>query len=373
MKLRKSTINDLRPIMEIIAGAQESLKSQGIDQWQNQYPNEETILNDIKNEESYVYIDENKDKIIATVAVSFQGEETYEKIYEGAWISNSPYAVIHRIAVHKDYYGNGIGMQLLLTIQDLCEKRDIHSLRIDTHKDNISMQKLLDKFSFIKCGIIHLRDGNERLAYEKRIGENEKTVLVTGFDPFGGETTNPAYEAVKRLPGYIKHAKVVTLEIPTSFNQSFKVLQERIYKIKPDIVLCVGQAAGRSLITIEKVAINYEDARITDNDQRQPCDTAIKEGGETAYFTNLPIRTMVERIKEQGIPAGVSYSAGTFVCNSIFYKLMDCINTEFPNMKGGFIHVPYATSQVLDKPAGTPSMSIENIETALKLAIEAAL
>ena len=172
MTLRKSTNLDLPYIMAIISDAQESLRLQNIDQWQNQYPNEDTILNDIDKGYSYVFIDEAEQKIVATVAISFDGEETYNNIYYGKWILEEPYGVIHRIAVHKEYLSSGIGAKLIHQVQELVKKQGVPSLRIDTHKDNVPMQKLLKKLAFIQCGIIYVKDGSERIAFEKCIRED---------------------------------------------------------------------------------------------------------------------------------------------------------------------------------------------------------
>lgn len=195
-------------------------------------------------------------------------------------------------------------------------------------------------------------------------------VLVTGFDPFGGEKINPAFEAVKKLSNNINGAEIVKLEVPTVFKKSVKVLHEAIEREKPDVVICVGQAGGRYDITIERVAINISDGRIADNEGYQPIDEPIFEDGETAYFATLPIKAMVKKIRESGIPASVSNSAGTYVCNHIMYGLLYIIHKEYPHIKGGFVHVPFLPEQVVDK-GNTPSMSLENIITGLTLAIEA--
>lgn len=196
-------------------------------------------------------------------------------------------------------------------------------------------------------------------------------ILVTGFEPFGGEEMNPAYEVVKLLPNSIIDAVIIKLEIPTVFYKSADVVKKAIDKYKPDVVLCIGQAGGRSVISVEKVAINLDEARIPDNDGQQPIDKTIKEDGETAYFTNLPIKAMVKNIKEHGIPSGISYTAGTYVCNHIMYNLLYMIDKEYANMKGGFIHVPFDVSQVIGQPIGTPSMPIVYIAKGIEYAIEA--
>jgi pyroglutamyl-peptidase len=197
-------------------------------------------------------------------------------------------------------------------------------------------------------------------------------VLITGFDPFGGEKINPAWEAVKGIKDIIEGAKIIKLEIPTVFNKSIEKVKEAMELEKPDIVLCIGQAGGRYDMTVERVAINVDDARIEDNEGNQPIDIPVFEDGENAYFSNLPIKAMVEEIKGQGIPASISNSAGTFVCNHIMYGVLYHINKTYKNMRGGFIHVPFINEQVLDKK-NQPYMPVEHISKALEAAIKAAV
>jgi len=192
-----------------------------------------------------------------------------------------------------------------------------------------------------------------------------KKILFAAFDPFGGEAVNPALEAVKLLSGDIGSIEIVKLELPTVFGRSFGVLGEAIEEYNPNAVLCVGQAGGRSRISIEKVAINLADARIADNDGNQPEDEVIIPGAPAAYFTNLPVRQIISSVKADGIPAGISYSAGTFVCNDIMYRLMHLISTERTQMLGGFIHIPYDTAQAVNRPEGTPTMPTETVCRAL--------
>ena len=198
-------------------------------------------------------------------------------------------------------------------------------------------------------------------------------ILVTGFDPFDKDIINPAYEAIKRLPDEIREAKIIKLEIPTSFERSRIAIEEAIEKYSPNVILSIGQAGGRNEITIEKVAINLLEARIKDNDGYQPLDKPIKEDGQTAYFTNLPIKGMVSHIKENNIPANISYTAGTFVCNSVMYNILYLIDKKFPNIKGGFIHVPFLPEQAVLKNPIPSSMSLDMISKAIELAIEAIL
>ena len=195
-------------------------------------------------------------------------------------------------------------------------------------------------------------------------------ILVTGFDPFGGEKINPALEAVKGLADTIKGAEIKKLEIPTVFNKSAEVVQKAIEEFQPDYVLNIGQAGGRYEISPERVAINIDDARIADNEGNQPIDAPIKEDGDAAYFTQLPVKAMVTAIKNAGIPGAVSNTAGTFVCNHIMYQVQYMIHTNFPKIKGGFIHVPYIPEQVVNKP-GQPAMSLSDMTKGLTAAIEA--
>lgn len=195
-------------------------------------------------------------------------------------------------------------------------------------------------------------------------------ILVTGFDPFGGEKINPAIEAVKRLPARIKDAEIIKLEIPTVFNKCAEVVRTAIEKEKPDYVLNIGQAGGRACLTPERVAINVNDGRIPDNAGYQPLDEAIHENGPAAYFTQLPIKAEVKAIRDAGIPAMVSDTAGTYVCNHIFYQMQYLREKEFPNIKAGFIHIPFLPEQVVKRPT-TPSMSLDNIVKGLTAAIGA--
>ena len=197
-------------------------------------------------------------------------------------------------------------------------------------------------------------------------------ILVAAFDPFGGETINPALEAVKLLQSTLEGEPVVTVEIPTVFHHSLKVLKEKITEEDPSIVLVVGQAGGRAKISVERVGINIDDARIPDNHGNLPVDQPIVPGGPGAYFSNLPIKAMAENIRRAGIAAEVSNTAGTFVCNHILYGLLHYINTEKPDLRGGFIHVPYIPEQVTDKNT-QPSMKLKEITKAIEAALRAAV
>ena len=194
-----------------------------------------------------------------------------------------------------------------------------------------------------------------------------KKVLITGFDPFDKETVNPSWEAAKQLNGLETDEAIITAEqIPTVFRTALDTLRQAILKHQPDIVICVGQAGGRMQIPPERVAINLADARIPDNEGHQPIDEEISPRGPAAYWTGLPVKRMTAKMKENGIPAAVSYTAGTFVCNYLFYGLMDHISRTSPHIRGGFIHIPFIPEQTIDKTA--PSLSLDTIVRALRIA-----
>ena len=190
-------------------------------------------------------------------------------------------------------------------------------------------------------------------------------IIVTGFDPFGGEKINPSIECVKALPE-IEGVELIRLELPTVFKESAKRLNEVINDVKPDAVLSVGQAGGRPGITMVRIAINVDDARIPDNISQQPIDEEIQVEGEAAYFSTLPIKRIVKAIREAGISAEVSNSAGTFVCNHIMYQALFAATKAVKPFKAGFMHIPFIPEQTTDKP----SLSLDKSTKALQIAIE---
>lgn len=165
MEFRKAVETDVDSIMKIIKQAQDYFKEKGINQWQNNYPNVEVISNDVAEKNSYVLLKNNE--VVATAVVSFKGEKTYESIYEGEWISNKEYAVVHRIAVDNNHKGLGLSSQIIKNVEELCIEKDVSSIKVDTHEENLSMQKLLRKNKFEHCGIIYLEDSSPRIAFEK--------------------------------------------------------------------------------------------------------------------------------------------------------------------------------------------------------------
>ena len=193
-------------------------------------------------------------------------------------------------------------------------------------------------------------------------------LLLTAFDPFGGEPINPALEAVKLVSDTVGSVQVVKLEVPTVFGKSIDKVAKAIETEKPDAVLCIGQAGGRFDLTPERVAINLDDARIKDNDQ--PIDVPIFEDGAPAYFATLPIKAMVQSIRTAGLPASVSNTAGTFVCNHLMYGVLYTLAKNYPEVRGGFMHVPFIPSQVVNRPAA-PSMNLQDIARGIEAAIAA--
>ena len=172
-------------------------------------------------------------------------------------------------------------------------------------------------------------------------------VLLTGFDPFGGESVNPAFEAIKLLPDTIAGAEIVKVEIPTEFTRSISCVEAAIKEHNPDVVIDVGQAGGRACVTVEKVGINLADARIPDNAGEQPSDEPLQADGPTAYFATIPVKAMVQNVREHGLPCHVSFTAGTYVCNCVMYNVLHLCATKYPNIRAGFIHVPFACEQVI--------------------------
>ena len=197
-------------------------------------------------------------------------------------------------------------------------------------------------------------------------------VLVTGFDPFGGEPINPAWEAVKAMKDTIAGAEIIKMQIPTVVGKSIEKIHQKMKELQPDLVISVGQAGGRFGVTPERVAINVTDARIPDNEGNQPIDEPIFPDGHALSQSNLPVKAMVQAIKDAGYPSVLSNSAGTYICNHVMYGILYYIEKEFPNVRGGFIHVPYAPSQVVNKPS-TPSMALADITASLEAAVAAAI
>jgi pyroglutamyl-peptidase len=199
--------------------------------------------------------------------------------------------------------------------------------------------------------------------------------LVTGFEPFGGESVNPAFEALRLLPARLGALEVATRVMPAVFGRAIDALEDALGAVIPDIVLCVGLAGGRAALSLERVAINIDDARIPDNRGQQPIDVPVVTGGPAAYFATLPLRAAVAALREAGLPAIVSNSAGTFVCNHLFYGLMHLSATRRPGLRGGFLHVPYLPSQAAhhaNATCGAPSMALADIVRGIEIVLRVA-
>ena len=188
-------------------------------------------------------------------------------------------------------------------------------------------------------------------------------ILITGFEPFGGETINPSWEAVKSLPEVISEYSLTKLLLPVVFGEAASLALKTAKEINPDFILCIGQAGGRAEVTPELVAINLRHASIPDNNGNQPKDETIKSGAPAAYFSTIPARKIADAINAAGVPSKLSYSAGAYVCNDLLYTLLS--HYENSNTKVGFIHIPYSIEQ-----GKTPSMDMPDIIKALTLAIE---
>jgi pyroglutamyl-peptidase len=199
-----------------------------------------------------------------------------------------------------------------------------------------------------------------------------RSVLLTGFQPFGGERLNPSWQAVSALHGArIAGHRVVARELPVAFGSSLKALRTALREVRPSLVICVGQAGGRAQLSLERVAINVDDARIPDNTGRQPVDTPVVEEGPAAYFTTLPIKAMREALRAAGVPAEVSQTAGTYVCNHVFYGLMHALRRQRA-VRAGFVHIPYSPAQAAAH-AGAPSLAVDTVTEGLRIAVRAAL
>ena len=190
-----------------------------------------------------------------------------------------------------------------------------------------------------------------------------KKLLITGFDPFGGETVNPAWEAVKLLPETIGEHALCKLEIPTVFGLGAATVLEKAAAVQPDVIICVGQAGGRSAVTPERIAVNIRDAKIPDNAGNQPIGAFADADGPAAYFSTVPVEALAQAIRDAGLPGAVSNSAGAFVCNDTLYTLLHHYNGTA--VRVGFIHVPFLPQQ------GSPSLPLADTAKALEAAINA--
>lgn len=190
-------------------------------------------------------------------------------------------------------------------------------------------------------------------------------ILLTAFEAFGGETVNAALEAVRRVRAP-QGAELTVLELPTVFGACAKAAKAAMQAQCPDVVLCIGQASGRPQLTLERIAINLDDARIPDNAGVQPQEQPICPDGPAAYFTTLPVKSLCQTVCAAGIPCAVSNTAGTFVCNHLFYQVLDFAAREMPGVRAGFIHVPCTPEQAAAMRAPTPSMAAKDAARALE-------
>ena len=193
------------------------------------------------------------------------------------------------------------------------------------------------------------------------------TILITAFEPFQQETINATMEALSLLPDSVCGHALIKRTIPVVFGKAVEAVTALVDDLRPEAVICLGQASGRADVTPERVAINVMDARIPDNAGEQPVDAPIREDGPAAYFSTLPVKTMVQAMKEAGVPASLSNTAGTFVCNDLMYGLLDHLARTGRNIPAGFIHIPATPAQAVERP--TPSLAPETVAKGLAAAI----
>lgn len=217
-----------------------------------------------------------------------------------------------------------------------------------------------DCINCVKSAIIWSEDKNALQS-----GGLHMKILFTGFEPFGGESLNPAWEAVSRLPDRVGGAQLIKLRLPVEFQSVGRLVQAELDEARPDAVVCVGQAGGRRGISIERVAINLDDTSAPDNAGYAPSDQTIRRGAPAAYFATLPIKALLHQLTELGIPAQISNSAGTYVCNHLMYCVLDYFSVRMMDNRAGFIHVPYIPAQCQDKP-DAPRMELDEIVRALE-------
>jgi pyroglutamyl-peptidase len=201
------------------------------------------------------------------------------------------------------------------------------------------------------------------------------TILLTGFEPFGGESVNPSWQIAQALDGWVCEGRTVrAVRLPCAFGDALRTLDDALAAHRPELVVCLGQAGGRAEISIERAALNVDDARIPDNLGRQPIDAAVVAGGPAAYFSTLPIKAIARDLRAAGVAAAVSNTAGTFVCNHVFYALMHRLASAraLAGTRGGFVHVPYTPEQVAGRP-GVPAMALETQVEGIRQALRSAL
>ena len=195
--------------------------------------------------------------------------------------------------------------------------------------------------------------------------------LVTGFEPFAGANVNASYEAVRRLPFRSGALDITTAQLPTSYARSATAVEREIVRAQPDIVLCVGEAGERTALNVERVAINVQDALIADNDGNRPVDVPVVAGGPAAYFATLPVNAILKALHAAGLAAEISNSAGTFVCNHVFYALMHFGAHNAAKFRAGFLHVPALRSEELGNNATSP-LTLDDIVRGIRIALDVA-
>jgi pyroglutamyl-peptidase len=198
-------------------------------------------------------------------------------------------------------------------------------------------------------------------------------ILLTGFEPFGGQSVNPSWVAAQSARDLLRAEglAVEAVELPCVFGAAGSVLREVLGDLEPELVVCIGQAGGRGRVSLERVAINCDDAPIPDNAGNQPVDREVVPGGPAAYFTSLPVKAALLAVEKAGIPVEISQTAGTYVCNHAFFTLMHELASH-PGVRGGFVHVPFAPDQV-EQGSGKPSLPVASMAEAIAAVVRTSL
>ncbi len=202
---------------------------------------------------------------------------------------------------------------------------------------------------------------------------DEPVILLAGFEPFGGEISNPAMELLAELQGErVSGHRIASVLLPVTFSDAVHDIERALERERPALALGIGQAGGRSRLSLERVALNLVDARIADNAGQQPIDAPVIDSAPDAYFTTLPVKAMLRAMIERGIPAELSLTAGTYVCNAMFFALLHFAATRWPALRAGFLHVPFLPAQAARHP-GAPSLDLATMHEGVLVALDAAV
>lgn len=329
--------------------------------------------------ETYAIVRKDTDEILGSVGI-FPSDAKYcanKQPEIGYWIGSK-------------FWGQGYAPEAVEAMLARCfGEKGAEAVWCSHFNDNDKSRRVMEKCGFRFHHTEHdstwlAASGNQILHYNRitkeeyfaprtDTGKAPRRVLLTGFAPFDGETTNPSYEAVKALPDRLCGIALIKKELPVVFGAAGDALKAAIAQAEPDLVVCTGQAGGIAAITLERVAVNLRDASIADNGGQKPQDAPVIEGSAAAYFTKLPVKKIAESLRKQDIPAHLSLSAGAYVCNDVFFTLLHELETTYPQISGGFVHVPYLPAQAAQKSVPAPSMELAAITRALSCVIAESL